>query len=291
MMSKFKKDALELNTEPLLNDINNVLNKGIQKLLGDVLNRYEMLEQTHNAILNLPTIRELVTKNNSEIDFTELNEVTFETEDDNLDNIKNSVNTISCDEFLSYKQSTNDIINKLISQIDCLKNEISSLKDNQKSPVSEKENIKLEIEETEMEEEEEDIEEKPKYKVNVQLISILKPENPMKEVKEIKEQVVEKKVEENIEDEEQEEEEEEQEEEEQEEEVEDDIKSVETETKNEKNKEDEENEEEEELIEIEIDDKTYCTNDDNNGFIYELDEDGDVGKKVGYLKEGEAYFY
>jgi hypothetical protein len=46
-----------------------------------------------------------------------------------------------------------------------------------------------------------------------------------------------------------------------------------------------------ELFEIEIDDKTYCTNDDQNGFIWELTEDGEQGEKIGYLKDGDAYFY
>ena len=46
-----------------------------------------------------------------------------------------------------------------------------------------------------------------------------------------------------------------------------------------------------EFMEIEIDDVTYCTNDDNNGFIYKLDEDGNVGDKVGYIKDGEPIFY
>ena len=48
---------------------------------------------------------------------------------------------------------------------------------------------------------------------------------------------------------------------------------------------------EEEFIEIDIDDVTYCTNNEENGFIYELTEDGDVGEKVGYLKDGEPFFY
>jgi hypothetical protein len=68
------------------------------------------------------------------------------------------------------------------------------------------------------------------------------------------------------------------------EESEKDEASIETETK-------EEEEDEEELFEIEIDDKTYCTNDDQNGFIWELTEDGEQGDKIGYLKEGDAYFY
>ena len=53
----------------------------------------------------------------------------------------------------------------------------------------------------------------------------------------------------------------------------------------------EEEVEEEEFIEIDIDDITYCTNNEENGFIYELTEDGDVGEKVGYLKDGEPFFY
>ena len=49
-------------------------------------------------------------------------------------------------------------------------------------------------------------------------------------------------------------------------------------------------EDEEELIEIEIDGVTYCTENDDNGFIYELDNDGNVGETVGYLKNGEPFF-
>jgi hypothetical protein len=49
--------------------------------------------------------------------------------------------------------------------------------------------------------------------------------------------------------------------------------------------------EDEEFFEIEIDDVTFCTNDEENGLIYELTEDGEVGDKVGYLKEGEPFFY
>jgi len=99
-----------------------------------------------------------------------------------------------------------------------------------------------------------------------------------------------------------EEEEEEEEVEEVEEEVEEDSKSVETETKSDtESVEDEEVEEkakevdaedvEEELEVITIDDVDYCTNNEENGFIWELTEDGEQGAKVGYLKDGEPFFY
>ena len=43
-------------------------------------------------------------------------------------------------------------------------------------------------------------------------------------------------------------------------------------------------------FEIEIDGVNYCTNNEDNGFIYQMTSDGDVGEKVGYLKEGEPFF-
>jgi hypothetical protein len=50
-------------------------------------------------------------------------------------------------------------------------------------------------------------------------------------------------------------------------------------------------EEEEELEIITIDDIDYCTNNEENGFIWELNEDGEQGDKIGYLKDGEPFFY
>lgn len=55
-------------------------------------------------------------------------------------------------------------------------------------------------------------------------------------------------------------------------------------------KEEELNDGEEELFEIQIDGKTYATDNEINGVIYALVEDGDVGDKVGYFKDGKAFF-
>ena len=52
-----------------------------------------------------------------------------------------------------------------------------------------------------------------------------------------------------------------------------------------------EEEDEAELEIITIDDVDYCTNDVENGFIWQLSEDGEQGDKIGYLKEGEPFFY
>jgi hypothetical protein len=51
-----------------------------------------------------------------------------------------------------------------------------------------------------------------------------------------------------------------------------------------------EEEEEEEVFEIEIDDVTYFATDEENGILYEMTSDGDIGKKVGIIKDGEPIF-
>lgn len=58
----------------------------------------------------------------------------------------------------------------------------------------------------------------------------------------------------------------------------------------EEEEEQEEEEEEEEVFEIEIDDKTYYTNNEENGIIYEALPNDEVGDKIGYLKDGEPFF-
>jgi hypothetical protein len=50
-------------------------------------------------------------------------------------------------------------------------------------------------------------------------------------------------------------------------------------------------EEEEDMFEIEIEDETYCTNNEENGFIWKINDEGEQGEKVGYIKDGEPFFY
>ena len=76
-------------------------------------------------------------------------------------------------------------------------------------------------------------------------------------------------------------------------ELEEETKELEEETKEEETNEletKEEEEEDEEVFEVEIDDVTYFTNDEENGILYEITKNGDPGKKVGFLKDGEPIF-
>ena len=52
----------------------------------------------------------------------------------------------------------------------------------------------------------------------------------------------------------------------------------------------EEEEEEEEVFEIEIDDITYYATNEENGTLYEVLDDDEIGKQVGIIKNGEPIF-
>jgi hypothetical protein len=107
----------------------------------------------------------------------------------------------------------------------------------------------------------------------------------------VEEQKVEEEDEEQEEvEEEQEEVDEEEEEEKEEEEVEEEQEEVDEEEEEEKEDEEQEDEEEEEVFEIEIDDTTYYATSEENGILYEVTKDGEVGKKVGIIKDGEPIF-
>jgi hypothetical protein len=72
--------------------------------------------------------------------------------------------------------------------------------------------------------------------------------------------------------------------------TEDDEEDVEVEKTVEDVEVEEEEEDSEEVFEIEIDDVTYFATDEENGILYEVDKDGEVGKKVGIIKDGEPIF-
>jgi len=79
-------------------------------------------------------------------------------------------------------------------------------------------------------------------------------------------------------------------EEEEEEEKEEEEEEEKDEEEEELEKEEEEEDEEEEVFEIEIDDVTYYATSEENGILYEMTKEGDVGKKVGIIKDGEPIF-
>ena len=238
-----------LNTEEIINEVNNVIKTGLEKLLGNHLYRYELLEKTHEAIMNLPNVRH-------HLNLAPLPQCEF----------KRETKDVTTD----FETKYGHMIEKLLNRIDELTLEVNQLKHSYKPEhfevvkLEQKENIKLEIQEDEdaaseadevaSEEDEEDEEASLEEEVTSEAEEVASLEEEEEEVATVANEADEHEV----------------------------ASEVETEASSEA---------EEEYIEIDIDDVTYCTNNEDNGFIYQLTEDGDVGDKVGYLKDGEPFFY
>jgi hypothetical protein len=291
-----------LNTEEIANEVNNVIKKGLDKLLSDHLCRYELLEKTHDAIMNLPSVRHHL-------------------------NLSQREPFIKKEDF---DTKYGKMIEKLLNRIDELTDEVNQLKQSCKPThvevvkLEQKENIKLEIEDAESEIEDQSEEDASEADAESEIEDIIDSEEEyeecdckvilkediiivdgknycgacdpnLEEEAEEAEEAAEEEAEEASSCEAAEEEAEEAsscEAEEAEEEEAEEASSCEAEEEVETEaSETEAEEEEEEYIEIDIDDVTYCTNNEENGFIYELTEDGDVGNKIGYLKDGEPFFY
>ena len=270
------------NTQPLLNEIENVVKNGLDKMLSKILQRYDLLEKTHNQLMNLPSIKEALGKDYDDQDVESESESESETESNlkslEFDNIVSCQTTMKFD-VLNIESKLDKLekkyaglypmLDKILDKIETLNNDVQKMKS---TPITaattvatisssveptivtacENENITFEIKEEDTESVEDD-----KSVENVEV----------EDVVEVLKDVVAESVEE---------------------EENDDSKSVETETKS-----DTESTEgvEEDLEVITIDDVDYCTNNEENGFIWELTEDGEQGAKVGYLKDGEPFFY
>ena len=339
------------NTQPLLNEIENVIKNGLDKMLARFLQRYDLLERTHKQIMQLPSIKEALGKDYENDSYSE-SEVESDKRNPEINNI------VSCQTEMKYDVLNIELkldnlekkyaglypmLDKILDKIETLNNDVQKMKS---TPITvattvaatstsveptivsacQNENIKFEIKEEDAENVEEDksVEDDDESLEDDENVeddaSVEEDVNPalitcatIKITKEALEVVPNDKVEivkvvklepeiipesESVEEEAEEEEEEVEEEEE-------DSKSVETETKSdtesvedeepdeeeEKAKEVEAEEVEEELEVITIDDIDYCTNNEENGFIWQLTKDGEQGDKVGYLKDGEPFFY
>ena len=292
-MSEEKIDCF--NTQPLMSEIENVIRSGVKTILRDFMTRYELLEKTHNIIMNLPSVR-------NEMNKSLLDEVTEEPstliDKTGISNIKDMTRVLVREEISTVEKKLDviekkfaafgPILDKILVKLHSLNEDVKILKQPssvdtktieksgmiQPSIVSacENENIKFEIKE------------EPNVGLEQGTVASLQKDEEEETVAGLED---EEKTVAGLEEDEEEESVaglEEEEESEEEETVAGLEEEVETETETEASLD-------EEFFEIEIDDVSYCTNDEENGLIYELTEDGEVGDKVGYLKEGEPFFY
>jgi hypothetical protein len=350
--------TIDFNTEPILSEIDKVIKDGLNELLSEHLNRYELLEKTHHAIMNLPSVLNQLNHQPCNIYTSKLQEKEKEKDAD----FKSKSMMLFTEDLIKKEldkqyESIMPLFEKMLTKIESLSKEVNELKNKNTKDTSsldltvstgqiavEKENIRLEIEETNefelendvyeepedtVEEEDEDLQEDAEDNNNELLVEEEEEEENnelLVEEQDYEEELVEENdavdeeelVEENdaVDEEELGEESDESEEDEESNNAVQDENDVETENSAEESEEESEEEsdevveeeesnevvevktdevveeeEEEELFEIDIDDVTYCTNNEENGFIYQLSEDGDVGTKVGYFKDGEPFFY
>jgi hypothetical protein len=319
------------NIEPLVFEIQNVIKNGLKVLLKDYIDRHDLLEKTHKQIMKLPSVMNEINKgceSDSDSDpeagddksmFISISDMTRDLVKKEMSHVESKLDRIE-----KKYESISPLISKILDKLELINDEVKVLKENprdnikvvqmvhEKSYISniikpsivsacENENIKFEIDEN--------------YDDDDDVVEVKKESIIIKDEEELEEDVIEEDViEEDVVDEEEEEEEEEEiaeatvekvdikvekeeSEDEEQEEVDDEKEDeVETEASEDEEEEDEEPpttkvEDEEELEIITIDDIDYCTNDLENGFIWELNEDGEQCDKIGYLKEGEPFFY
>ena len=303
----------EFNADELVQEMNYVMRKGIGKILKEFIDRYELLEKTHKQIMRLPSVLselnlEAYTENvpsepskeidqlNSKIDHLEKKMDKFISIFDNY--LLQKVNSKEPQQIKSSIVETceNENIKMEIKEVDKeIKDEKESLIINSAETFLKVDEDDQEVDETdEEEEEEEEVEEEEEEEVEEDSEEILTPTflkvNEEDDNKDIKEEEIETEA---SSDEEEEEEQEEEEEEEEDKVLAPPFLKVEEVEQNESVLAPPfiKVEEEEEYFEIEIDDITYYTNDEENGFLYAVSEDEDVGDKVGYIKDGEPFFY
>ena len=60
-------DSNNFNTDIILNEIDLVIKKGLNKILKDYMNRYNLLENTHKQIMQLPSVLNQLNKSSDNL--------------------------------------------------------------------------------------------------------------------------------------------------------------------------------------------------------------------------------
>ena len=284
------------NTAPLLNEVNECLMRGLHTILNNFMDDHRMYKDTYEGVMRLPCMRAISGTKPPQIEtdniVEQLKQQVAQLEDE-IVRLKLLVNTKPVAELPAVTVPLVTVPSVTVPSVTVPSVTVPSV---------EKENITLVLEVDQFDNAEEEGEEKVEDDEDEDEDEEDEDEEKDEEqaVKEEQVETIEQEEEEEqvetIEEEEQEEDEEQVEtieEEEQVETIEEEEQAVKEEQEESADGEEEElfDGEEEELFEIEIDGVSYCTGDEDKGIIYELTADGEVGKKVGYLKAGEPFFY
>jgi hypothetical protein len=308
-MSSEKEIVFDI--KPVLGEINSMIQKEIQKILRKFIEKYALYEETHNIVMNIPAVKKLMnTKemflaSNGQRDDLSTTIQEFYRKIQNLtrenENLKKELSKHKSEEHIHLKISeterddeSGEDDEKMYEKILHLTESFSkkTLMDNMFKVTSEKDDS--DSDEGSKSDEDSDSWrcEQCFYRNDSSKIECEKcfssneMDFPQHSCESLDQLVTNDDKEEKDE-----EEEEEEEDEDEDEDEEDEDEEEKDEEEDEEEKDEDEDEDEEDVFEIEIDEKDYFTNDETNGSIYEIDESGNPGKKIGHLKDGEPFFY
>ena len=306
--------GIQFDISSVLKDVTNSIKNNLKTSFDDVFKNYELYKSTHDALLQIPFIKDLYNKN------SELSLQVEMLKQEHYEHEEEPTITLNIHETLSDEKKNNhteeDDVNKPILT-DFLKtnkvnqkqqsetnfefeiidneeeededNEEESQDDEEESQDDEEESQDDEEESQDDEEEEAEEEETEEEETEEEEAEEEEAEEEEAEEEETEEEEAEEEEAEEEEAEEEKAEEEEAEEEEAEEEKAEEEKAEEEKAEEEKAEEEEAEEEEEEVYEIVIKNVTYYTTDEKNGDIYSCVND-DVGEVVGKFKNGKPSF-
>ena len=128
------------NTQPLLNEIEIVIKNGLDKMLSKILQRYNLLEKTHNQLMNLPSIKEAIGKDYDDQDVESESET--ESLNPEIDNIV-SCQTIMKLDVLNIESKLDKLekkyaglypmLDKILDKIETLNNDVQKMKSSEKN--------------------------------------------------------------------------------------------------------------------------------------------------------------
>ena len=96
-----KENKLNFNTDPLFFELNTIIQNGVNNLLNDFISDYKLYEETHNCIMNLPSVKREIAKN-----------IETYKNDENSDDLPDLINICSDDEHDNENINNENINNK-----------------------------------------------------------------------------------------------------------------------------------------------------------------------------------
>ena len=145
--------TIDFNTEPILSEIDKVIKNGLNELLSEHLNRYELLEKTHQAIMSLPSV---LNELNQQPCNSYNSKPQFQEKEKETDLKSNSIMLFTEDlikkELDKQYESIMSLFEKMLTKIENLSKEVNELKNTNTKDILgltvnevEKENIKMYI--------------------------------------------------------------------------------------------------------------------------------------------------